>query len=197
MSAFVAHPIVFDPARHEYSISGKVLPGVTGVLTAVGWIDTTRYTAAGRVRGHYVHAMLAAYEQGDLDEALVPGEYLGYLESWKRTRPTLSVKQVLGVEEIRGSIAHGYCGTIDLRFASDRQAQPVVLDFKTGDPEFWHPVQLAAYSQLCDRPHSLLNVYLDSQGKVASCEFHKKLAEHVGRWQACMTVYWGQKRRTT
>lgn len=78
------------------------------------------------MRGKRVHTITALYDKGELDDAKVPVDLRGYLESWKA---------YLG---LRGKMTAG------------------VIDIKTGGPLAWHGLQIAAYLILAQLvPHTL------------------------------------------
>lgn len=72
----------FDANRHEYvdTDAGEVLPHITGMLEACGWIDDRWYTEEGCTRGQVVHRLTTDYDLGAIER---PGEvvakYKGYL----------------------------------------------------------------------------------------------------------------------
>ena len=47
--------IEFDAAAHVYTVGGRVIPNVTGMLQKTGWVDPTYYTDAVRERGNLQH----------------------------------------------------------------------------------------------------------------------------------------------
>ena len=57
------------------------------------------------------------------------------------------VLQVFGIEELGYNAVHDYAGTIDLHF-QNKKVKHCIVDYKTGQKERWHDLQLAAYRYL-------------------------------------------------
>lgn len=74
-------PVVFhfDHAEHIYTVAGKVIPNVTGMLQKTGWVDPTYYTDAVRERGRAVHQLTAEYDLGALDVSRLVSKYRGWV----------------------------------------------------------------------------------------------------------------------
>lgn len=73
----------FDAARHEYidTLTGDVLPHITGLLDRGGYIDDRWYTEESCERGHQVHRLTADFDLGALeDPASLVSKYKGYLQ---------------------------------------------------------------------------------------------------------------------
>lgn len=105
--------LMFDEGSHIYKFRGQVLPSVTGLLKAEGYIDTTFYNDAGRTRGSYVHLATHLDDQGELDEDTLDPGLVGYVESWRRFKAESGfVVEISEVPMVNPSL--GYCGTPDV-----------------------------------------------------------------------------------
>ena len=60
--------LTFVPTKHRYLLDGRVVPGVTSILKAAGYVDDTYFTEYARDRGSAAHAATHYYDEGDLDE---------------------------------------------------------------------------------------------------------------------------------
>lgn len=71
----------FDAGLHEYTDleTGDVLPHITGMLEATGWVDDLWFTEESCVRGQAVHTLTANYDLGGIDVASCHSAYRGYL----------------------------------------------------------------------------------------------------------------------
>lgn len=120
----------FDSLNHEYIElqTGVVLPHITGMLEATGWIDDTWYEEEDRERGTAVHRLTADYDLGAIeDPADVSSRYKGWLlahvAAMAIMRPTiLAVEQPLvhptlkfGGRPDRIVIAYGARGVLELK----------------------------------------------------------------------------------
>ncbi len=80
-SALTPYPFRFDAANHEYIDldTGRVLPHITGMLEAAGWVDDTWFTEESSQRGQMVHRITADYDLGALHVESCDSGYRGYL----------------------------------------------------------------------------------------------------------------------
>lgn len=72
----------YDDTAHEYVDleGGEVVPHVTSLLAAGGWIDDRWYTEESCVRGAAVHRLTADYDLGVIaDPAMITSRYKGWL----------------------------------------------------------------------------------------------------------------------
>ena len=141
----------FDPSDHSYRLDGKLIPGVTTVLGAVGIIETSYFREEAAWRGSVMHKVcelddLGTIAQYEIDPQAEP--YLAAYRAFKRDRAFLPslIEQPLADPKL------GFAGTPDRTgVIAGRQRgldYRVTLDLKTGAEAWWHRLQLAAYSQL-------------------------------------------------
>ena len=141
----------FDADTHTYTdATGAVLPHITGLLEAAGWIDTTWLTEAGRDRGTAVHELSAEYDLRGLDPARVVSAHRGYLLAYiaamKALRPRWTAVEVPCVHPV-------------YRFGGrpDRVGRVLglhtIAEIKSGAEERHHAVQTAMQAILVAGEH--------------------------------------------
>lgn len=168
--------LTFDAEKHLYRLDGQALPSVTQVLQGVGLIDRTWFTEYARTRGTYVHEAARLFDENDLDwESLDPAirmYVLAYCDFRATTNWPLS-----DIELPVASATYGYAGTIDRVF----NTTPIrtVIDIKTGQPEPWHDLQLAAYAAALGEPCKRVGLYLSDDGKWTTKTYSERAAESV------------------
>lgn len=140
--------LTFDEAKHEYTVDGRVIPGVTTILAPLmdfSMVDPA-LLEAGRQLGSAVHRATELYDQDDLDLETLPVEITPYLTAWQRFR----VECDFVPDSIETRLHHpimGFAGTSD-RTGSIR-GKHAVVDIKkmlTLGPVIG--LQLAAYKEL-------------------------------------------------
>ncbi len=189
----------FDPESHTYTLDGRTIPGVTDVLKAEGFIDTSNpwYTDWHRDRGHYVHEAIALDVQGELDADTLDPAIEGLVASARRYWSALPDLRIAAIEEPIHHPVHQYGGTLDLAIAGGHRDS--IIDWKAGGPERWHGLQLAAYEEiwwatrgkLCNR----FTVHLDADGGTPRCVEHTHPADR-GTFLAALACYrWKQSNR--
>jgi len=138
--------IEFDAKKHEYCVGGVVMPSVTQILQAEGFINYDGIPEAIRefamARGTAVHEACEYWDQDDLNIDDLDEELEGYLEAWKsfkkdrRFSPT-EIEKPVYQEDYR------YAGKLDRLGTLD--GDKAVVDIKTGKVQKWTGLQLAAY----------------------------------------------------
>ena len=154
-------------AEHRYWLEDMVgqrqrIPGVTEVLRAAGYVDDRWYTPEATHRGTVVHVATALWDRGQQTLPGLPDECRGYLESWQKFLADRE-PEFLSIERANWSPMYMYAGRWDRRaLMSDGHW---LIDIKTGNPVWWHGVQLAALAELCDRELvGRMAVYLQAVG---------------------------------
>ena len=157
-----ALPFRFDAEKHEYTLldGGAVLPHITGLLEASGWIDPTHYTEESRIRGTAVHALCAHYDLGALPVDGCRSVYKPYLLAHAAAMGMLR-PEILAIESPAVHPIYRFGGRSDrvLKLSGLRG----VWEIKSGAHEAPHAIQTA------------LQAMLDS----VECGIP---AEHLGRW---------------
>ena len=185
-----AEQLTFDPDTHIYMRSGCVLPSVTQILSEGGIIDTSWFTEAAAWRSSVVHKCCQLDDEDDLDEASVPEEAKGYLDSWRLFKSQVPVHFV-SIEQPMASEL--YAGTLD------RDAEWAVLDLKTGAIQSWVALQLAAYTELIDpsgiRSLRRFAVRLGKDGKYIVKEFPlRERRSDLAIFRSALSIYNWRKR---
>jgi hypothetical protein len=134
-----AAALTFDAEGHIYSLDGRRVRSVTGLLRKVGLIDFSKIPSqileAARLRGTKVHQAIHYYNERDLDVLAFcrefPG-YAGYLQSWIRLAESGRLQTVLCEHRLACRLPR-YAGTLDWLGLLDGHA--AILDFATGRPE--------------------------------------------------------------
>lgn len=135
----------FDEATHTYRIAGRVVPGVTSILSTCGLIDATWFNEAARWRGTAVHRACQFDDEGDLSLESVSCEIQPYLEAWRSFKANCQWAS-LEIEKPFWS-PEGFCGTPDR--VGVLGGRPTTLDIKTSVNAYpWVGLQLAGYSLL-------------------------------------------------
>ena len=134
--------LTFDEAKHEYRLSGQVIPSVTQVISDTvghGWDAGQWYMD----RGKQVHAAAALIAQGKSFKC--DPRIDGYVEAIRKLFREHEI-EVLGVEEKMCSKLYRYAGTLDLRCKFD--GVRVIADYKNSLDEERCKLQLGGYCAL-------------------------------------------------
>ncbi len=109
-------------------------------------IDTQFFTDEARDRGSAVHGAAAAHLLG-LFIAPLPDAWQGYFDSFRRWAD-LMVDRVVVVEQRLVDPELGIAGKPDLVAVLRADDCNALVDWKTGAPSKWWPLQIAAYRKL-------------------------------------------------
>jgi hypothetical protein len=190
MLALVPTPdLVFEPTGHRYVHAGRTLTGVTEAIKGCGLIDDRWFTEQAVLRGTYVHRALEYLDQGDLDEATIDSALTGYVDAYRRFLRECHAGDVHLYEVPLADPVRGYAGTLDrVRHIGPHLA---VMDIKTGDPQRWHGLQLAAYAELAKRALGMpmlkrWGLYLRADGTYRCHPYTDRHDWDV--FQSCLTV---------
>lgn len=135
-----------DDVTHRAFLGDRELVRVTTALEAVGFIDTTWYTPASRIRGQYLHDAIKLHHEGDLaEETLDPvlrPFWDGYLAFLVESR-----FQIASAEQPVYDALAGYAGRYDLLGAFPNLPDTALdlIDVKTGTAPKWVTLQTALY----------------------------------------------------
>lgn len=193
----------FDPETHLYRRPDGRPYGssVTANIRGAYLLDDSHYTDFGRERGTLVHTITELDDLNDLVEESVDEALAPYLAAWRRFRAEagFGVAELHGqrcVERRYGDDVLDVAGTVDrigwMTFAG--KLRLTVLDIKSGAPEPWHAVQLAAYADFVQRSGEFsditrierVGVYLTSDGQYQVRHYTDRADLKV--WQAAVTV---------
>lgn len=143
-------PLTFDVASHRYALDGRVLPSVTQILGDVFYNPAAEWaTEENRLRGHYVHAAIALDHEGALDEATVDYRLFPYIEAWRTFKREADFRPLAWEQPVYDA-QRGYAGTYDVigQLGDNPLFPPVLVDYKSGQPPHYTPLQTAAYARV-------------------------------------------------
>lgn len=144
----------FVEESHTYFLGEKILPGITGILKACGYIDPTYYTEESRNRGSHVHLAIKFLNKGTLDWDSVIDQYIGYVSAYEKFARDWNLK----LELFERPMYHPdllFAGTPDL-VGTVLNNVPSIVEIKTGPVMKWTALQTAAQELLVrawDRPN--------------------------------------------
>lgn len=194
----VDSPLQFDPATHAYTWRGARVPSVTQVLKDTGLIDDQWYTERSRQIGQAVHLATEFDDAGRLNEATVATLIRPYLDAWRKFRAETGFTPSPGGIEARiYNQSAQYAGTLD-RIGALAGGAEVLLDIKTGAPQSWHALQLAAYAMALPEPrrYRRARVQLKSDGTYRYTEFApENLSADYNIFQSARVIWQYQSRR--
>ena len=136
--------ILFDEARHEYRVGGRVVPSVTQVLSVItdfGGVSADVLARAAEF-GTHVHQAVDLDSKGLLDEESLDPALAPYLAAW-RTFLADAGATVLASEVRVYHPGQHYAGTLDALLRIRNKV--AVVDVKTGVVPRTVGPQLAAY----------------------------------------------------
>lgn len=109
--------LVFDEARHAYTLDGAPVPGVTSVLKVCSAADYAgvdpEVMANAAARGQAVHRLIELDGQGQLDEAALDPMLRPYLAQWREFLAHSGFVPILQEHQV-ASRRYRYAGTLDL-----------------------------------------------------------------------------------
>jgi len=152
----------FDEDIHTYTLDGKVLPSVTKLLVAEGFVDTTWFTEWSREKGGYVHLACHLEDINDLDESTLDPLLIPYLEAYRAFKRDSNFI-VESSEVPLASEAYQFAGTPDK--VGKLNGSPAIIDIKSGLVSPVVGLQLAFYEILTYRPHKRFGLQLTADGK--------------------------------
>lgn len=157
----------FDETRHIYTLDGRVLPSVTGILEAAGLIDYSFIPPATRnmalARGSAVHLATAIDDVGDLDYDALDPILPPFCDGWRVFRSDTGFVPDL-IEQRSYHPRHLYAGTRDRRGRFARSKFLHTLDIKCGKAEWWVWIQIAAYMAFDENPRATLPYVVELPG---------------------------------
>jgi hypothetical protein len=107
------YDVAFNKEGHIYTADGKIIPSITQILKAEGFIDTTFYDEWSRDKGSMVHLAIHYDITGELDEDTIDDEIRPYMIAWRKFLShsgfTVDKSEVPAINKL-----YGYAGTPDL-----------------------------------------------------------------------------------
>ena len=181
----------FNEEKHEYTLGGIVIPGVTQVIQDAGLInfdgvnkELLDYKAD---IGRKVHSATELYDSGILDEESLHPILKGYFDSWVKFRKDFKFEPV----KIEAQLFHPiyrFAGRIDRIGMIDKDE--TLVEIKSGGKQKVHEIQTAGYSLLwCQDKKKIkrrIAVYLSEEGY--KIEEHKNPSDK-NIFIACLSIY--------
>ena len=134
----------FDESEHRYTLEGRILPSVTGILDTGGLVDKTWFNDSARLRGTYVHKAVYLDCTVGVDPNTIDSTIRPYFSAWLKFKA--QVKPVILGSEIRVlNRKLMYAGTLDLLLKIPGSELIYLVDIKTGAIQPWTAIQLAGY----------------------------------------------------
>lgn len=134
--------LIFKPDTHQYFKDGVELPGVTTILSDLGFIEKDFFTEYGRTRGKFVHLACELDDRNELDEDACDSALLPYLKAWRSFKRDTGIK-IESIEKPVASSIYNFAGTLDRLVTLNGSC--CILDIKSGAVSPWTGLQLAAY----------------------------------------------------
>ena len=135
----------FDPETHIYRVDDVILPSITQVLKAEGFINIRNVKPEDLQRGGYVHLMTHYYDTVGLDEDSIDPELRGYLDGYKKFKEDTGFRVNLS-EEPMYHAHHRFAGTPDKN--GEMRGKPSIIEEKTGAIMPYTAIQTAAQELL-------------------------------------------------
>jgi|GEM_PF-5481690 len=119
---------------HKYMNGDIEIPGVTTVLQDVGIINYGPFVTTGK--GTRLHKIIELYRTGQLNWETISDEEIEYIQRFDQLTGKYEFAEY--EKQLYNPVYH-YAGTCDFSFGL------WIGELKTGKPEAWHLLQLAAY----------------------------------------------------
>ena len=156
----------FRESDHTFwTTGGDPIPGVSAILKDNGFVDDRWYKAQHATRGHYVHHICRFIEEGTLDVKTVDDRLKGYVEACQAFKAEYKGLRTVKtrLEKPVYNALSGYAGIPDS--VPNTIVGRAILDWKSGQPQDWHMVQIAGYANLyTPTVATRLIVYLKKNG---------------------------------
>lgn len=186
--------VVCDRETHRYydQDTGERYDGVTEILQRMGFIRTNQFTDP--TLGSLVHEALRMIHMGLMKPCdFATSEIAGYIEAYETFREVHEFNPWPGdAEKVLHRPSARVAGTVDV--AGTVYGGNTLIDFKTGKPQRWHPVQGAAYRWLWPGDDiAFVNVYLQPNGEYRLVRAYQGVMYGDPRWfrafAAALTCY--------
>jgi len=105
--------VAFEPEGHVYTANGVIVPSITQILTAEGFINTDWFDEWSRDKGSMVHMAIHYDISNDLNEAILDDEIVPYLTAFRKFMAESGFK-VERSEVPAINTTYSYAGTPDL-----------------------------------------------------------------------------------
>jgi hypothetical protein len=168
----------YSPDTHIYYYNGVEIPSVTQILTAVGLIDDRFFSDRSADRGTRFHEAMHQYV---LTGEIIDMDFLSGAELWNKF---LMLYPGWVSKDLETPVySEWYAGTPD-NVSENKE----VIDYKTGNPKFWHLVQVGGYMELLNSQKGYV-LYAD-KGRIDPVD-----PQFRGLFLNCLSVYQMQGRK--
>jgi hypothetical protein len=169
----------YNDNRHEYSIGGIVVPGVTGVIDSAGFISEYAKDETSRKLGTIFHKTQKLFLRGQLigvDPNFKEAGWMGAIEKfWSEQQPTPYIDRDRGIERVLFSQRFGFAGTIDYIGMIKRYGTDLcIIDWKTCSSIANRSLQWKAYKMQLAAYRILFREYEQYSGKIRLLVVHFK-----------------------
>jgi hypothetical protein len=131
----------FSSDDHTYRVGRWLVPGITEILRAAGFINDRYYGSASRNRGSVAHAITEGLDVGTVDVDRIDGPLRGWVLAYtafvRACRPDHALVEAAVVNRRLGFATH-----VDR--AGRLLGHLALWNIKTGPADSWHGVQRAA-----------------------------------------------------
>jgi hypothetical protein len=170
--------IQFDPEKHEYTSGNIIIPGVTTVLKNVGIIEYNSFVTPGK--GTRLHKIIKLYLEGALNWEVLTDEEIKFIDRFSNLTKDYKFDEC---EKILSNDVYLYAGTCD--YINDS----CIGELKTGNPEPWHLLQLAAYVWCFPSVKEGVLIYPKLKKTPVRVYTMKKLKESFKHFLCALDVY--------
>lgn len=188
----------FDPALHRYTIDGAEAIGTSGLLKKFGILKDIKWKDEEAMeRGTRVHEQIALDLEGDLAPSSMTAEELGYVEAARKFRREHPMTHA-GGEVLCGRKEFMAATLIDFPGELIERNLPVIVEWKTGEREKWHRLQVWFQNHLW-HPSLVWVVYLRPDGTYEKDDWSQDYDAREATYdmlQAVGSAYWWQKRNS-
>jgi hypothetical protein len=158
-AACETHELLFDDERHAYTLDGRPVAGVTGMIDQtlrkpelerwqawVGEEEATRIRDESCERGSVIHDLLAFVAGGGQYVDFSGDPYPVAIASAMEAQLAAAVDEIFAVELPVASVIWQYAGTVDLIYRKPGRRTYTLVDYKSAKA-VWpsHLLQTAAY----------------------------------------------------
>jgi hypothetical protein len=158
-AACEAHELLFDDERHKYTLDGREVAGVTGMIDAtlrkpelerwqawVGEEEATRIRDESCDRGSAIHELMAFVAGGGQYVDFSGDPYPVAIADAMEAQLAAAVDEIFAVELPVASVVWKYAGTVDLIYRKPGRRTYTLVDYKSAKAvRLGHRLQTAAY----------------------------------------------------
>ena len=176
--------IDFDYDTHTYTVNGEDYPSLHRILEEFGLIDTWWYKPEYANRGKAIHELTALIDRevitiDDVDE------YKGHCEAWLQFKQDFKL-EIIDIEKPVIYEIYKYACTPDRTCII--KGKYAIPDIKSGTPEDWHGIQMAAQAMATGLDDAILyGVYLKENGKYKPVPYQRSKYQNI--WMSALTLY--------